>query len=150
MIVQVIVPPIPAELIVLAAASKYGIILTTLFAGSGLFLGSIFVYFFGNYLSRFFPSKKVRLVSKKFEKFGFWILFVRILPYNPSDIISYVAGILKYDLKKYLFITFFVTFVRVLVLAVLGSYVESLKDFFYIFNVLFISGFVISFLMYRK
>lgn len=150
MIIQVIIPPIPAELIILNSALSNNLFLVTLFGGLGLFIGSVIVFYFGNYLSSFFPNKKVNILKKKFDDFGFWILLIRILPYNPSDIISYVAGILKYDKKKYLQITFFVTFTRVFILAFIGSRISSYFELIYIFSILFISGFIISYFLYKK
>ena len=104
MIIQVIIPPIPAELIILDFASKQGIFITTFFGGTGLFLGSLIVFFFSSYLRKFFKLDKVNIIEKKFQKYGFWILLIRVLPYNPSDIISYGAGILNYNKKKYVVI----------------------------------------------
>ncbi len=150
MVIQVIIPPIPAELIVLSASNKYGVLITTLFAGSGLFIGSIIVYFFGNYLSKFFNSKKTNIVREKFQKYGFLILLIRVLPYNPSDIISYVAGILKYNQKKYIIITFFVSYIRVVILSFLGSRVSNIFELISVFIILFLSGSLISYYLYKK
>lgn len=150
MIIQVIIPPIPAELIVLDAASRNGIIITTFFAGSGLFIGSLCVFFFSSYLRNFFKLETVKPIENKFQKYGIWILLIRVLPYNPSDIISYAAGILRFDKKKYVFITFFTSYSRVFLLSLLGITISSLFDLILIFFLLFLSGLVISYYLYKK
>jgi len=53
MIIQVIVPPIPAELIVISAGKLYGVTATTIVARTGLYFGSIMVYFFGRQISKY-------------------------------------------------------------------------------------------------
>ena len=154
MIIQVIIPPIPAELIVIGAAAKYGIFLTTLFAGFGLFIGSIIAYYFGYYLRKFnkyfFKKEKVRIVTEKIKKYGLWLLLIRVLPYNPSDIISYAAGILKFNKKKYIIITFFVAFTRVLILSILGSFIVDIKSLLVIISILFISAIIASAFIFNK
>jgi uncharacterized membrane protein YdjX (TVP38/TMEM64 family) len=150
MIIQVIIPPIPAELIVLDAASRNGILFTTLIAGSGLFLGSTLVFLFSFKLRSFFKLDKVKVIEDKFQKYGVWILLIRVLPYNPSDIISYAAGILKFDKKKYIFITFFTSYIRVFLLSLLGVTISSLFQLALIFFILFLSGVFISYYLYKK
>jgi uncharacterized membrane protein YdjX (TVP38/TMEM64 family) len=154
MIIQVIVPPIPAELIVIAAATKYGILLTTIFAGSGLFIGSVVVYYFGRYIEKFkfkfFQREKVKPVMKKLKKYGLWILLIRILPYNPSDIISYVAGLLRINFKLYIIVTFIVTFTRVFILAFLGSYLIDFKSLIGIIVLLILSSVIATIFIFGK
>lgn len=150
MIIQVIIPPIPAELIILDFASKQGIFITTFFGGTGLFLGSLIVFFFSSYLRRFFKLDKVKIIEKKFQKHGIWILLIRILPYNPSDIISYAAGILNYNKKKYVVITFFTSYIRVFLLSLLGSKISSLYELIIMFLLLFLTGLMISYFLYKK
>ena len=111
MIIQVIIPPIPAELIVISAGRIYGVSLTTYVAGSGLYLGSILVFIIGKYIHKryykFFKKEKIKLTINKIKKYESFILWLRILPYNPSDIISYAAGIIRVKTRKFLVISFF-------------------------------------------
>ena len=154
MIVQVVIPPIPAELIVIGSGKLYGVLTTALVAGSGLFAGGVLVYFFGRYIHKRFNStfekEKVSKVIKRLREVETFILLVRILPYNPSDVISYAAGIIKIDLKKYIIITFFVSFGRSFLLAYFGSYIEDTKSLFIIFGILLFSALVGWFFVFKK
>ncbi len=144
MIVQVILPPIPAELIVVAAGKIHGVGITTLVAGSGLFTGGVAVYFLGRFIERgfhgIFARQKVARVIDRLHEVETLLLLVRVLPYNPSDIISYAAGIIKVKLRKYLLITFAVSFVRCFLLAYFGSMITDMQTLFVIFGLLFLSA----------
>lgn len=154
MVIQVIIPPIPAELVVIGAGKMYGIWTTTVVAGSGLFVGGVVVYFFGRGIERVFHTtfekKKVATVIQRLREVETFILLVRILPYNPSDIISYAAGIIKIDIKKYILITFFVSFGRCFLLAYFGSYIQDTQTFFIIFAVLFLSAILGWIFVFKK
>lgn len=144
MIAQVIVPPIPAELIVIGGGKFYGIWTTTVVAGSGLFTGGVIVYYFGRGIEKTFHKtferKKVAQVIERLQEVETFILLVRILPYNPSDIISYAAGIIKIELKKYLLLTFIVSFTRCFLLAYFGTQIQDVKTLFIVFSLLFFSA----------
>ena len=154
MLMQVIIPPIPAELIVIISGKVNGVILTTLIAGSGLFIGSLIVYYIGFYVSKkfnnFFNKEKIIFLVNKFRKRDNIFLFIRILPYNPSDIISYAAGILKIAKKKYIIITAITSFIRVLLLAIMGSFISNLKTVFIILSLLIIFALVAYIIIYKN
>jgi membrane protein YqaA with SNARE-associated domain len=87
----------------------YNIYLLLFFATIGNSLGSIFNYFLGlkgeEYLIRKkLLSEKMILKSKNyFDKYGFYCLLFSWLPII-GDPLTFVAGILKYDLKKFVII----------------------------------------------
>jgi uncharacterized membrane protein YdjX (TVP38/TMEM64 family) len=154
MILQVVIPPIPAELIVIASGKLNGILLTTLFAGLGLFVGSIIVYYIGFYIhnkfERFFNKDKVVKIVDKINKHSTLLLWIRFLPYNPSDTISYAAGILKIDKKKFIAITMVTSFVRVFFLAVMGTFITNIKTGLIIGSLLIICAIVAYSITYKK
>lgn len=144
MVTQVIIPPLPAELIVIGASRLHGVLLTTLVAGSGLFAGSVAVYYIGRYihlkLARFFDRQKTRETVDRVKKFENVLLWVRILPYNPSDIISYAAGIVEVRPAKFLLITACTSYTRTFLLAHLGVYITNLKTLLLTCSILIISA----------
>jgi len=146
MILQVVIPPLPAELIVASAGNLYGTLPTVAAAGSGLYAGSVLVYFIGKYLerkfSRFFNREKTQKVMAGLRRFETAILWVRILPYNPSDLISYAAGILRVRLKKFLAISLCTSFLRTLSLALLGGYISNIKTLLQVLSILFLSALI--------
>ena len=105
----------------------YNIYLLLFFATIGNSLGSIFNYFLGlkgeEYLIRKkLLSEKMILKSKNyFDKYGFYCLLFSWLPII-GDPLTFVAGILKYDLKKFVIIVTLAKFLRYLFIALLVIY----------------------------
>lgn len=154
MILQVIIPPLPAELIVIAASKIFGVPLTAAVAGTGLWIGSVLVYYIGRYLHQrfdgFFGKERIRKAIEEIRNYENFILWVRILPYNPSDIISYAAGIIKVNNKKFITISFFTSYARCFMLAYLGSVIISFKMVFLVLSILLTSAIVAHYLTTRK
>lgn len=144
MILQVIIPPIPAELIVIGAGVRYGVAWTTLVAGSGLWAGSLLVYLLGgrirSWFGRFFSRDKVTRVMDRLVEHQDLILWIRVLPYNPSDVISYAAGILRISPKKFVLVTCATSYARCLMLTLMGSRIRSAKEVFIVLGVLVLSS----------
>ena len=105
----------------------YNIYLLLFFATIGNSLGSIFNYFLGlkgeEYLIRKkLLSEKMILKSKNyFDKYGFYCLLFSWLPII-GDPLTFVAGILKYDLKKFVIIVKIAKFLRYLFIALVVIY----------------------------
>ena len=105
----------------------YNIYLLLFFATIGNSLGSIFNYFLGlkgeEYLIRKkLLSEKMILKSKNyFDKYGFYCLLFSWLPII-GDPLTFVAGSLKYDLKKFVIIITLAKFLRYLFIALLVIY----------------------------
>ena len=105
----------------------YNIYLLLFFATIGNSLGSIFNYFLGlkgeEYLIRKkLLSEKMILKSKNyFDKYGFYCLLFSWLPII-GDPFTFVAGILKYDLKKFVIIITLAKFLRYLFIALVVIY----------------------------
>jgi len=153
MIIQVIIPPIPAELIVISAGKIYGVLIATIVAGTGLFVGGVLVYMFGYWLQekfKIFNNKKAREVINKIKEHEKIILWIRILPYNPSDIISYGAGIIRVRKATFLRISFFTSYIRCFLLAWLGSYITNVKSTLQVIGILIISAIVAHVIVYKR
>ena len=105
----------------------YNIYLLLFFATIGNSLGSIFNYFLGlkgeEYIIRKkLLSEKMILKSKNyFDKYGFYCLLFSWLPII-GDPLTFVAGILKYDLKKFVIIITLAKFLRYLFIALVVIY----------------------------
>jgi membrane protein YqaA with SNARE-associated domain len=118
----------PAFLTVIAGGSIYHPILVGLTAALGTALGDIVSFFFG-YSTRHLALVKLekRLLFRVFEDFfklhGNWILFLMALIPNPFfDAAGLVAGIFKFDIKRYFIIVFVGRLVRFLLLAYIGEW----------------------------
>jgi len=154
MAIQVVIPPIPAEVIVIWAGHQYGVAASTLVAGSGLFLGSMLVYRIGIFVherySRFFSKDKVARMLQVFQRHGAWVLWVRLLPYNPSDIISYAAGIARLNPKTFLLLTAVTSFLRCFLLSYLGGSIQNWKGIFYAITLLIVSAVIAMVLLFSR
>ena len=105
----------------------YNIYLLLFFATIGNSLGSIFNYFLGlkgeKYLIRkkLLSEKMILKLKNYFDKYGFYCLLFSWLPII-GDPLTFVAGILKYDLKKFVIIITLAKFLRYLFIALLVIY----------------------------
>jgi len=154
MVVQVVVPPIPAELIVIGAGKQYGVVVTAIVAGSGLTAGSMLVYWLGGWIEqrfgRIFARQQVQTVMARLRKVETPLLLIRALPYNPSDVISYAAGIIKIKKKKFILLTCLTSYSRCFVLGHFGAAVSSLGSLLAIGSLLLVSALIAAGVVYGR
>lgn len=102
----------------------YNLYLLLLFATLGNVLGSVINYFLGlkgeEFLIRkkYLKEKKIEKYKSFFNKYGAYTLLLSWAPII-GDPITFIAGILKYDLKKFLLLVTIAKFGRYLFLAFL-------------------------------
>ena len=102
----------------------YNIYILLFFATFGNSLGSVINYFLGLKGEEYLINKK--LLNEKyilktktyFDKYGFWSILFSWLPII-GDPITFVAGILKYDFRKFLILVIIAKFSRYLFIAFL-------------------------------
>lgn len=117
--------PLGSEaLLVYDISQGHNIVLLLLFATIGNTLGSYVNYYLGlkgeEFCERknFLKKEKIESYKKFFDTYGGFALLLSWLPII-GDPITFIAGILKYDLKKFLFLVLLAKFGRYLVLALL-------------------------------
>jgi membrane protein DedA with SNARE-associated domain len=157
-IVEEVIAPIPSTLVIMgtsfvvlkgSAISLDGII--NLFvnivlpASLGVSLGSLFVYGIGYFAGKPFIERwgkylgvswqDIEKAEEKFENSHsdeILLFIVRAIPVIPSVAISAFCGIIRFDLLKYVIITFLGTMVRAFILGFIGwqfgSMYQSLAD----------------------
>ena len=102
----------------------FNIYLLLFFATAGNTLGSVVNYYMALKGEDYLLKK--RLISEKyilkgkvyFDKYGAWSILLSWLPII-GDTITFVAGILKYDFKKFLILVIIAKFSRYLVIVLL-------------------------------
>ena len=105
----------------------YSLVYLLIFATFGNVLGSLVNYFLGlkgeEYLERksFLKEEKITKYKRFFDKYGAYSLLFSWLPII-GDPITLIAGVLKYDLKKFLILVFFAKFGRYLFVSFLTLY----------------------------
>jgi membrane protein YqaA with SNARE-associated domain len=115
-------------LLVYDIQAGYNIYLLLLFATIGNTLGSSVNYFLGLKGEEYIEKKS--LVKKKyidktklyFDKYGAFSLMFSWLPII-GDPITFIAGVLKYDFKKFIFIVLLAKFLRYMFLTITVLYV---------------------------
>ena len=108
-ILQVILFFIPGEVVQIAGGYMYGTIFGTALSIIGILLGSIITFYIARsygdkFLKRILPivqyEKVKNLIDKKRNKKIVFILF--LIPGFPKDIVGYVCGITKLNLKNFM------------------------------------------------
>ena len=117
--------PLGSEaLLIYDITQGYNIYLLLFFATFGNSLGSVINYFLGLKGEEYLINKKLlneKYISKTktyFDKYGFWSILFSWLPII-GDPITFVAGILKYDFRKFLILVIIAKFSRYLFIAFL-------------------------------
>lgn len=145
-ILEEIVAPIPSTLVVMGSSflimkgseislRAFGTLFLNVVipAAVGVTMGSLFLYSITYYAGKpvierwgkYFGLSwsKVEEIEKRFEdsRSDELILFIlRALPVVPSVIINAFCGVIRYEIKRYLSITFFGTIVRTIILGFIG------------------------------
>lgn len=102
----------------------YNPFLLILFATIGNTLGSIVNYFLGykgvDFLTdkKYLNPKQLKSATITFEKYGAYSLLLSWMPII-GDPITFVAGVLKYNLKKFVVVVFIAKGVRYMVVSLL-------------------------------
>jgi len=105
-ILQILIAPIPGQVVGFAGGYIFGIWLGTLYSIIGTVLGTLVVIFLAKKLGKPFVLKMVKEEDyNKFNKFceekGLPFLFlIYLLPFFPDDILSFVIGLSKIKVKK--------------------------------------------------
>jgi membrane protein YqaA with SNARE-associated domain len=117
--------PLGSEaLLIYDITQGHNIYLLLFFATFGNSLGSVINYFLGLKGEEYLINKKLlneKYISKTktyFDKYGFWSILFSWLPII-GDSITFVAGILKYDFRKFLILVIIAKFSRYLFVAFL-------------------------------
>jgi membrane protein YqaA with SNARE-associated domain len=106
-------------LLVLYLENGYNLYLLLFFATIGNTLGSIINYFLGlkgeEYLinKKILKEKRIIKTKKYFDKYGSFCLLFSWLPII-GDPITLIAGVLKYNFKKFIIFVFIAKFLRYL------------------------------------
>ncbi|MBT3279951.1 MAG: DedA family protein [Campylobacteraceae bacterium] len=102
----------------------YNVYLLLIVATMGNSLGSILNYFIGlkgeEFLvkKRYLKEKNILKIKKYFDKYGYLTILFSWLPII-GDPITLMAGVLKYDIRKFIILVIIAKFMRYLVIALL-------------------------------
>lgn len=101
-ILQIIIAPIPGEVIQLAGGYIYGIWFGTIYTVVGLLIGAVIIFYFTRFIGGSFIEKLVSKNKHKWiahlmdnKKISIFLFIIFIIPGTPKDIFIYVAGLTK-------------------------------------------------------
>jgi membrane protein YqaA with SNARE-associated domain len=120
--------PAPGILSVGISATQSDPLLVAIIGAIGASLGEGTTFLFGYTSNKFFELEKHKWI-KKFKKsiFDRWgsavILFFAFIPNPLFDGIGMIAGLSKFSVKKFLFLTFIGRLLRYLVIAYVSNYI---------------------------
>ncbi len=182
-LIEEIIAPIPSTLIILGSSffmmhgspitieSMVSLILyVAIPAAAGMTLGSLFLYAIGYYIGKPFICRWGKYMGFSWEnveetrtKFAesknddIALFSLRAIPVVPSVAISMFCGIIRYDLKNYVIITFLGSIMRAAILGFLGwqfgRFYLQIADQLAIYEDIIILGFIIlvaGFILYKK
>ena len=136
MIIQTLIAPIPSEALLMFAGAVMNPLDAVVFGGIGLIIGSVIAFFIARYGGRPIVVKMIgdkwtgnidEWVSRNGAKS---ILFTRIVPIIPFDLISYVSGVTQISFKNYFVATVIGAIPRCLFLVYVGSFAGSILTSF--------------------
>jgi len=160
MIVQALAIPIPSEFVLICGGAAFGLLSGWLVGA----LGSVVAAFISFYISRkggrsvatrFVGEKGIEFADNWFNHWGVWaVLFGRIAPFIPFDVISYSAGLTQMKFRSFIIPTVIGTLPRALFYAFLGDYFSvtlteliqdypevpsELKETMFVFNIILLT-----------
>jgi len=110
-------------------------LLVSFISGLGMTIGEFTGYLVGSGSERLISKKHKKLIKKFekfFKKFGFLtISLAAFLPF-PFDIVGILAGMGKYNIKKFFLATFVGKFLKALLIAYAGFFAKELLGMYYL------------------
>jgi len=130
-VLQVVVAPLPGEIIQVAGGYIYGTVAGTALSLLGITLGSIIAFFITRWLG--YPLLSIFIKPEKLEHFRTMlnsnraeiaIFIIFLIPGAPKDILTFVAGITPIQPGHFLLAAMLGRFPGILVSAVIGAQLE--------------------------
>lgn len=127
MILQTLIAPIPSEALLLFAGAVMPLYDVLIFGGVGLIVGSIIAFYIAKRGGR---PVVVKIIGEKWTRtMDDWvsrngtkaILFTRVVPVIPFDLVSYVSGITPIKFHNYVIATIIGAIPRIIFLAYVGN-----------------------------
>lgn len=136
MVIQTIIAPIPSEgVLIFAGAIGIDVFNIVVFGGTGLIMGSVIAFFIGRWggrriIKKFLGEQWTDHIDSWINKNGTKaILFTRLIPFIPFDMISYLSGATSLKFRNYFVATVLGAFPRCFILAIVGGFARDILAF---------------------
>jgi uncharacterized membrane protein YdjX (TVP38/TMEM64 family) len=110
-VLQIVVSPIPGEIVQIAGGYIYGVGLGTLYNMIGMVLGSAMAFYFTRFIGRSFIEKLLQKKNYKWmalindeKKFSVFLFIFFIIPGLPKDFLVYVAALTSISSARFFII----------------------------------------------
>lgn len=156
MVIQLIFIFIPSVLIMVIAVLAYGPYIGTLISIVAIAVSASLGYVIGDYFGEFTIERIIgKTTAEKIEAFvsryGIWtIIVVRASPFLSHDAVSLIGGVVEMSYKRFMFATFVGSLPLLLLVAIFGQSMESLKPGLIIGSVISIVVFIVYIVLDKK
>jgi uncharacterized membrane protein YdjX (TVP38/TMEM64 family) len=156
MVVQLIFIFIPSVLIMVIAVLAYGPYIGTLITIVGITVSASLGYVIGDYFGEFTIEKIIgKTTAEKIEAFvnryGIWtIIVVRASPFLSHDAVSLIGGVVEMSYRRFIFATLVGSAPLLLLVAIFGQSMESLKPGLIIGSIISIVVFIFYIILDKR
>ncbi|QLG36896.1 TVP38/TMEM64 family protein [Paenibacillus sp. E222] len=156
-ILQIVVAPIPGEVVQVAGGYIYGTAIGSLYTTVGLILGSAIAFYFTRFIGRAYISRLLQKKNNKWmsfihdeKKFSAFLFIFFVIPGLPKDMLVFVAALTSIRSVRFFTILIVGRLPWIIASAAVGSTIHMQQyTLAIIISVIAVIGFVIGY-MYRE
>nr|WP_145405489.1 TVP38/TMEM64 family protein [Paenibacillus xylanexedens] len=157
-ILQIVVAPIPGEIVQIAGGYIYGSALGSFYTTVGLILGSAIAFYFTRFIGRDFVSRLLQKQNMKWisfmqdeRKFTAFLFIFFVVPGLPKDMLVFVAALTFISSLRFFIILLVARLPWIIASAALGSTIQTQQyTVAIIISVIAVIGFVLGYIYKDK
>ncbi|WP_068785710.1 TVP38/TMEM64 family protein [Paenibacillus phocaensis] len=157
-ILQIVVAPIPGEVVQIAGGYIYGVTLGSLYTTIGLILGSAMAFYFTRFIGRDSISKILQKKKYKWmafihdeKKFSVFLFLFFVIPGLPKDLLVFVAALTSMSSFRFFLILIVGRLPWIIASAAVGSTIQMQQySIAIIISVIAVIGFVLGYIYKDK
>lgn len=157
-ILQIVVAPIPGEVVQVAGGYIYGVTLGSLYTTIGLIIGSAIAFYFTRFIGRDYISKLLQKKKYKWmsliqdeKKFSIFLFIFFVIPGLPKDLLVFVAALTSMSSLRFFTILIVGRLPWIIASAALGSTIHMQQySIAIIISVIAVIGFILGYIYKDK
>ena len=157
-ILQIVVAPIPGEVVQVAGGYIYGVTLGSLYTTIGLVLGSAIAFYFTRFIGRNFIARLLQKKDYKWmsfihdeQKFSAFLFILFVIPGLPKDMLVFVAALTSMSSLRFFTILLVGRLPWIIASAAVGSTIHMQQySIAIIISVIAVIGFVLGYIYKDK
>lgn len=156
-ILQIVVAPIPGEVVQIAGGYIYGVTLGSLYTTIGLIIGSAIAFYFTRFIGRAYISRLMQKKNNKWmslihdeKKFSAFLFIFFVIPGLPKDMLVFVAALTSISSFRFFTILIVGRLPWIIASTIVGSTIHMQQyTIAIIISVIAVIGFVLGYI-YRR